>query len=62
MENINLDSIFETSDFSSMGHPCLSAEDRVVTENINAKMKQAFRAYSSMVQRSHQLCVELRLA
>lgn len=61
MEKINLDEIFEATDLSELGTPCLSEEDCQLAEEINDKMKSACRAYSSMVEQSYQLCAGLRL-
>lgn len=61
MEKINLDEVFETTDISAMGEPCLSDEDCKEAEEINQTMRTVCRAYSSMVAQSYQLCAGLRL-
>lgn len=61
MEQIDLNEVFETTDISAMGEPCLSDADCKEAEEINRTMKNVCRAYSSMVARSYQLCAGLRL-
>jgi len=62
METNDLSKIFELSDTFYVGESCVSSEDCEVAEEINQAMKQAWRAYSSNVEKSYKLCAGLNFA
>ena len=62
METIDPDKVFETSDIASVGEECVSLKDCEVAEEINQAMKQAWRTYSSNVEKSYKLCAGLCFA